>query len=200
MSRSDKRVRLVNFGNTDRSNRLLRESVNLVRLVSPASAERSDTELPERFSSVRLVNSDNADRSDRLLRESINLVRLIAALSPVKSLMSALSASSVVKLSISAAVMGAMEVLPSPLSISARRLGSGISTTSSAIGCSILSLSTDSRLHVSDHSSPGVPSSRIRLAVSSSRFNSSTERLGRASSSVRETAVATSASSSIIAS
>ncbi|CAI8028969.1 hypothetical protein GBAR_LOCUS16476, partial [Geodia barretti] len=55
-------------------------------------------------------------------------VRLVAASSPVKSLILANSALSLVKYAISSVVMVAPDALPRAFSIAARRLGSGIST------------------------------------------------------------------------
>ena len=99
-----------------------------VRLFNPARGEMSDMELSERYSSVRLVNPFRGEMSAIESSASNSSVRLVAASSPVKSLILANSALSLVKFAISAMVMVAPGALPSSASIAARRLVSGIST------------------------------------------------------------------------
>ncbi|CAI8028964.1 hypothetical protein GBAR_LOCUS16476, partial [Geodia barretti] len=72
----------------------------------------SDMELSERYSSVRLVNPFRGEMSAIESSASNSSVRLVAASSPVKSLILANSALSLVKFAISAMVMVAPGALP----------------------------------------------------------------------------------------
>ena len=103
-----------------------------VRLVNPANAEIFESWLSQRCNSVRLVNPESAEMLDIVLFPSLTVVRFVAVSSPVKSVILASCAVSVVNVAISVAEIVAPDVLPSADSILARRFESGMFT---AITC-----------------------------------------------------------------
>ena len=122
-------VRLVSPDNDDMSEIELLPRFSDVRLVNPLNDDMSEIELFTRSSLVRLVSPDNDDMSEIELPPRFSLVRLVACSSPVKSMMLELFTARWVNASISDVVMVSPDALRNLPSITARRLESGMFTT-----------------------------------------------------------------------
>ena len=123
--------RLVKPDRPDTSEMLLLERFSTVRLVKPDSGDISEMLLRVSSSVSRLVKPDSGKRSEieLLLRKLLTvsgpkfrLVRRVANSIPVKSLMFASGASSLVKVAISALVIGVPRTLPRLSSITAAQI------------------------------------------------------------------------------
>ena len=110
---------------------------NVVRFVNPDKADRFVIWLSHSCNSVRLVKPVSAEISDTELSPRSSVVRFVAVSSPVKLVIRASCTLSEVNFAISAAVIGSPGVLPSAVSILARRFASGMLTPVSCLATSV---------------------------------------------------------------